>query len=440
MQPSEEFEQNSFDRIQCALDIVHTIDELEDPLQSRSSTPKDTALRILEAACKFYDADWCGLIQVDLDLRLWTPFWWHNTGVEDKTTILTEEFESADFLDRWVLALRKNLPMVVPDTTVVKDSHPTEYNLYQRLSIKSVMAVSLEPRPIALLAVRNPKRYLHQTSMLRVLAYVLLASYNEQKMLNRLQMVCIPTTIKNNTDIYISLFGQLQISTSSGTLKESDYNSPRISQLLTYLLISNEKAHSSLEIAQALWPDDSTNPAKNMRNLIYRLRQTFGLISDAELIVSTASGYQFNPKIHIIADYQQFDEFIRSASAASSIINRVELLKSAIDLYNGKILSSAEGEHWLIQFATKYHIAYIGAVNELLKQLASLHSYDLLNQYAMRSLTIAPENTKGYYWLIRSLKAQGMDELASNEYRLAKQKLTDNEYLDLLDLLANNQE
>lgn len=440
MQPSEEFEQNSFDRIQCALDIVHTIDELEDPLQSRSSTPKDTALRILEAACKFYDADWCGLIQVDLDLRLWTPFWWHNTGVEDKTTILTEEFESADFLDRWVLAIRKNLPMVVPDTTVVKDSHPTEYNLYQRLSIKSVMAVSLEPRPIALLAVRNPKRYLHQTSMLRVLAYVLLASYNEQKMLNRLQMVCIPTTIKNNTDIYISLFGQLQISTSSGTLKESDYNSPRISQLLTYLLISNEKAHSSLEIAQALWPDDSTNPAKNMRNLIYRLRQTFGLISDAELIVSTASGYQFNPKIHIIADYQQFDEFIRSASAASSIINRVELLKSAIDLYNGKILSSAEGEHWLIQFATKYHIAYIGAVNELLKQLASLHSYDLLNQYAMRSLTIAPENTKGYYWLIRSLKAQGMDELASNEYCLAKQKLTDNEYLDLLDLLANNQE
>lgn len=440
MQPSEEFEQNSFDRIQCALDIVHTIDELEDLLQSRSSTPKDTALRILEAACKFYDADWCGLIQVDLDLRLWTPFWWHNTGVEDKTTILTEEFESADFLDRWVLAIRKNLPMVVPDTTVVKDSHPTEYNLYQRLSIKSVMAVSLEPRPIALLAVRNPKRYLHQTSMLRVLAYVLLASYNEQKMLNRLQMVCIPTTIKNNTDIYISLFGQLQISTSSGTLKESDYNSPRISQLLTYLLISSEKAHSSLEIAQALWPDDSTNPAKNMRNLIYRLRQTFGLISDAELIVSTASGYQFNPKIHIIADYQQFDEFIRLASAASSIINRVELLKSAIDLYNGKILSSAEGEHWLIQFATKYHIAYIGAVNELLKQLASLHSYDLLNQYAMRSLTIAPENTKGYYWLIRSLKAQGMDELASNEYRLAKQKLTDNEYLDLLDLLANNQE
>lgn len=51
----------------------------------------------------------------------------------------------------------------------------------------------------------------------------------------------------------------------------------------------------------------------------------------------------------------------------------------------------------------------MGAVSELLKQLDSLHSYDLLNQYAMKSLTIAPDNPKAYCWLIRSLKAQGMN-------------------------------
>ena len=78
--------------------------------------------------------------------------------------------------------------MVVPDAEATKEAYPAEYNLYQRLGIRSVIAVSLEPRPVALLAVRNPKRYIQQTSMLRILAYVLLASYNEQKMLNRLQM------------------------------------------------------------------------------------------------------------------------------------------------------------------------------------------------------------------------------------------------------------
>ena len=67
--------------------------------------------------------------------------------------------------------------------------------------------------------------------MLRILAYVLLASYNEQKMLNRLQMAYIPTSIQSSKDIYVSLFGELSISTSKGVLKEADFSSPRISRL-----------------------------------------------------------------------------------------------------------------------------------------------------------------------------------------------------------------
>ena len=94
-------------------------------------------------------------------------------------------------------------------------------------------------------------------------------------------------------------------------------------------------------------------------------------------------------------------------------------------------------EDWLIQFSTKYHLSYMGAVSELLKQLDSLHSYDLLNQYAMKSLTIAPDNPKAYCWLIRSLKAQGMNELATNELAAAKEHLTTEEYEEILAFGAN---
>ena len=93
--------------------------------------------------------------------------------------------------------------------------------------------------------------------------------------------------------------------------------------------------------------------------------------------------------------------------------------------------------YWLIQFSTKYHLSYMGAVSELLKQLDSLHSYDLLNQYAMKSLTIAPDNPKAYCWLIRSLKAQGMNELATNELAAAKEHLTTEEYEEILAFGAN---
>lgn len=413
-QSDHEYEERSFGDIQRAIDFENSMNDLESQLYYQHLSPKEVAQQVLKATCQFYDADWCGLIQVDLDLSLWTPFWWFNTGTTDKTMILTEEYESAKFLDRWVQAVRKGIPMVVPDAEATKESYPAEYDLYQRLGIRSVIAVSLEPRPVALLA-----------------------SYNEQKMLNRLQMAYIPTSIQSSKDIYVSLFGELSISTSKGVLKEADFSSPSISRLISYLLISRKNAISPQEITQTLWPDDSDNPAKNVKCLIYRLRQKFSLISDEPLILSSASGYQLNPELHIMTDYQRFDELVSSAARASSVINKVDILKNALDLYRGKVLSSADGEHWLIQFSTKYHLSYMGTVSELLKQLDSLHSYDLLNQYAMKSLTIAPDNPKAYCWLIRSLKAQGMNELATNELAAAKEHLTTEEYEEILAFGAN---
>ena len=263
-QSDHEYEEWSFGDIQRAIDFENSINDLEAQLYYRRLSPKEVAQQVLRATCQFYDADWCGLIQVDLDLSLWTPFWWFNTGATDKTTLLTEEYESAEFLDRWVQAVRKGIPMVVLDAEVTKEAYPAEYNLYQRLGIRLSLPFS-EPRPVALLAVRNPKRYIQQTSMLRILAYVLLASYNEQKMLNRLQMANIPTSIQNSKDIYVSLFGELSISTSKGVLKEADFNSPRISRLISYLLISRKNAISPQEITQTLWPDDSDKPVKNVK-------------------------------------------------------------------------------------------------------------------------------------------------------------------------------
>ena len=344
-QPDHEYEERSFGDIQRAIDFENSMNDLESQLYYQHLSPKEVAQQVLKATCQFYDADWCGLIQVDLDLNLWTPFWWFNAGATDKTMLLTEEYESAEFLDRWVQTVRKGIPMVVPDAEATKEAYPAEYNLYQRLGIRSVIAVSLEPRPVALLAVRNPKRYIQQTSMLRILAYVLLASYNEQKMLNRLQMAYIPTSIQSSKDIYVSLFGELSISTSKGVLKEADFSSPSINRLISYLLISRKNAISPQEITQTLWSDDSDNPAKNVKGLVYRLRQKFSIISDEPLVLSSASGYQLNPELHIMTDYQRFDELVSSAVRASSVINKVDILKNALDLYHGKVLSSADGEH-----------------------------------------------------------------------------------------------
>ena len=132
LQSTSESEERSFDDIQRALDIEHTVKALEAQLCYGPTFARRSCRQILKGACQFYD-HWCGLIQVDLDLKIWTPFWWYNDSSEDKTTILTEEFESAEFLDRWVQAVRHGKPMIVPDAEEVKNTYPGEYNLYQRL-------------------------------------------------------------------------------------------------------------------------------------------------------------------------------------------------------------------------------------------------------------------------------------------------------------------
>lgn len=340
-----------------------------------------------------------------------------------------------EFLDRWVRAVRRGIPMVVSNAETIRAKYPDEYSLYQRLGIQSVLAIPLEPRPVALIAVRNPKRYICQTSMLKLLAYVLLVAYNDSRMVDGLNMTLAPENIKSSHDIFISLFGELKIYTSRGVLRESDLKLPKISRLLTYLLLSQKKTVPPMESVQNIWPEemeDAEVPGKNMKYLIYRLRQAFSLISDEQFVLSTAFGYQLNPSLHITTDFQKFDELTVATAKATSVVNKIGLMEKTVELYQGKLLSSAEGEHWLVHTANRYHFAYMSTANELLKRLMTIHAYDLIHQYAALALTIAPENTKAYYWLIQSYLKQNMEEMATGELVAARQKLPDEEYQKLL--------
>ena len=68
-QSDHEYEERSFGDIQRAIDFENSMNDLESQLYYRRLSPKEVAQQVLKATCQFYDADWCGLIQVDLDLN-----------------------------------------------------------------------------------------------------------------------------------------------------------------------------------------------------------------------------------------------------------------------------------------------------------------------------------------------------------------------------------
>ncbi len=54
----------------CLVDLANEVYGIHEPFI--------IAQKALRAACDFYDADWCGMFDVDMMLDLWMPFWWHN--------------------------------------------------------------------------------------------------------------------------------------------------------------------------------------------------------------------------------------------------------------------------------------------------------------------------------------------------------------------------
>ncbi len=63
-QSDHEYEERSFGDIQRAIDFDNSMNDLESQLYYRRLSPKEVAQQVLKATCQFYDADWCGLIQV----------------------------------------------------------------------------------------------------------------------------------------------------------------------------------------------------------------------------------------------------------------------------------------------------------------------------------------------------------------------------------------
>ncbi len=427
--------------MEYAIALEKTLSSLEAHLHE-SDDPEAILNHTLATACRFYGGDWAGFLEVDLELGLWTPFMWYNPGTRDKTTILLEDVEASDHLERWIKAMHENLPVIIEEAESVKTDFPDEYEVYRRLGVNSVIAVPVKPRPTGFLIIRNPKRYLDHSSMLQMLAFVVLAIANEKKLLDSTKKAWSPEDINSDHDIIIKLFGELEIITSKGVLREPELKSPKISKLLAYMLLSEKKSYYPKELAEHIWTEesyDTDNPGKNLKTLVYRFRQVYSMISDIPLIETTNGGYRLNPDLNIITDIKQFERYVQMANATSSFITKVDLLKSAFKLYKGDVLISAAGELWLLPIASHYNLQYLGVANELLKTLFKFADYSGIHKYAVQALKIEPANMRVYFWLIRALWLQGASEMAKAQLLAAEQNLDERSYAELISQLEELQ-
>lgn len=421
--------------VQYAIEVERCTNVLQKKL-ANCIVPKDVAMEMMKAITEFYDADWCGVLDVDINLGVWSSYWWYSREFGEMATTKCKELEMMDNYERWFDCMKTHNPMVIPDIEEIKDNNPEEYNTLKRLEVKSILAVPFWMRSTGFLVVKNPRRYNMQTGLIRLFNYAVVTALNEHRLMETNKLSVTSPRIASEFDVYISLFGELEITTSRGVLTEQELKSPKIARMIVYLLLSRKVAVSPREIAETIWPEEEADVlSKNMKGWVYRLQQMFSLISDYRFIESTPNGYQINPKLNIITDIQLFDKKWDMTLNATSNEDKQDILKKLVDLYTGDILQSASSEHWILPTAINYQYRYIGAVNELMKILWELKYYHHIHSRASQAVALVPHNTDIYFWLIRSMQIQGHTEMARSELRMANTKLLEEEYAALVDRL-----
>lgn len=432
----EEFQN---EHIQYALEVEQALSSLESNLHN-SDDPEEIITKMLVAAVTFYDGDWAGIMEADLTMKVWTTLWWYNRKTDGMTPNSFGDLQEGEYLVRWIDALMHGTPMLIHDIESIAESSPLEYEFLKQCNVQSIIAVPFWKRPTGFLIVRNPKRYLNCSSLLQMMAFVAVSSVNEKRLMDSTKLQLVPEVIKKDTDVIINIFDELQIITSKGVLTEKDLKSPKISKLIVYLLLHTRRPASPYEIVQDLWPeDDLTKASINVKSLIYRLQQMFGLISDYRLIESTASGYWLNPDLNIITDLDIFEDLWNKAQVTADLQAKGHLLKKAMELYKHGPMDIYSGEHWFMPTITHYSLRYAGVINQLLSTLDMANDYVCILEYANVAIGAIPESLDAYYWLIYAMNHLGMGEIARSEMKAAKQVLTENDYQDLLNKLGVNE-
>ena len=397
--------------------------------------PERVLERCMRMLLQYYDADWCGAVNADLEVGIWTPVWWVDAVNGFRAPTLFHEFEIASNYANWVEALKKNVPICVEDIEIIKEVDPEEYANYQRLEVQSVLGMPYYKGSTGFLIIRNPKKYFFQLTPMVMTSYIVAAETNDIRLLLANQNQITSEGIRDPKDVIINMLGGMSISSYYGTIKEGEISVEGIGRILAYLALRPKRAVSSLQLARELYPNEDPDSGMNkIKNLIYHFRKDYGILfgKDSKLISTQPSGYQLDPNLNVTTDCTLFDTLLKEARKDKDVARKTFLLRQAAKLYKGDLIPEVSSEHWLMTTAMHYTQEYLKVSIRLCELLYEQKDYCRCEEQALEGLKHIPESKRLYYWLIRSMEARDMTELVSRMLKTAERTLKPYEYQSLL--------
>ena len=202
---------------------------------------------------------------------------------------------------------------------------------------------------------------------------------------------------------YIRLFGELEMSDGSRTLREEDLRSRQLLKLLACLLISSRKSMTDSEIVDILWGMQVSNPLGALKNLVYRLRRALaGVWPDVDFIITSAGQYYLNPRLDIQLDIIDFRTLAGRYELEHEGEKGLQLLLQGASLYRGKVLKNLHDFKWTRYMQVWYTQRYTFLISQLCLRLCKKKDFYQAEMWALNAMRMEPEEERihiSYLWV-----------------------------------------
>lgn len=390
---------------------------------------------VLQSACRFYDADRAYILEADWALGTGTnTYEYCAKGVQTQIDVVQQI--PMEVVPHWKNVLLANEPMIIPDVEAIKECYPDEYELLTRQGIHSELAVPFSKRiNTGYIGVDNPRKYGDNPIFLQILQYAIVAELNEIKLERKIDLANKHVTQHRDKDVFINCFGGLEIVGAKGTLYDDDI-SEQCCCLLIYLILNNKYLKPIHQLADILWPDAQiSDPYHDVKNVVYRLKRTLGLISLDDLVIASNGTFVLNPAYEIRTDFERFEDAFHRLAAEQNTEMRSSLYHTAVSLYRGSLLPRFDHTYWVMPKATYYQNLYMRLMKGYIEYKFEISDFALAQKVAVEGLAVDPYDAELMVALIISMCKQGNHGVAKGYYNKIRSELTEEQEKTVLKYL-----
>lgn len=226
--------------------------------------------------------------------------------------------------------------------------------------------------------------------------------------------------------VKVELFECVRLEQAGESIDENRIHSGRLLSLLAYLIMYRDTRVQKKTLFKQVTGEEGYNPDGKLKNLIYRLRGMLKILGPEEYILTLPGGYQWNPDIPVVTDYERFEGLYRELSEEENPDRKRELCEAAAKCYRGNFSAGIGQEEWLIPRYIENQSRYVEIINQLGEMYKAVEKWDLVEKLYREAVVWEPYSEEFHSRLIGSLQRQGKFNQALEHYENTKKLFQEN--------------